>query len=117
MDSTATTATTTARLVAITVIAAPLAGQSFSSKEEMLKKLSAENTGRKVQTDVKKVRRNLHRRKKNHDKFKIVLRRVQSSLCALGHEMIAHFAAVFIHVQCAVSTELARWFILLDLAG
>jgi hypothetical protein len=32
----------------------PLAGQSFSSKEEMLKKLSAENTDRKVQTDVKK---------------------------------------------------------------
>ena len=31
-----------------------LAGQSFSSKEEMLKKLSAENTDRKVQTDVKK---------------------------------------------------------------
>ena len=32
----------------------PLAGQSFSSKEEMVKKLSAENTDRKVQTDVKK---------------------------------------------------------------
>src|SRR6266850_482333 len=31
----------------------PLAGQSFSSKEEMLKKLSAENTDRKVQTDVR----------------------------------------------------------------
>ena len=32
----------------------PLAGQSFSSKEEMLKKLPAGNTDRKVQTDVKK---------------------------------------------------------------
>ena len=52
-----------------------------------------------------------------NDTFKIVLRRVQSSLCALRHVMIAHFAAVFIHVQCTVSTELARWFILLDLAG
>jgi hypothetical protein len=31
-----------------------LAGQSFNSKEEMLKKLSAENSDRKVQTDVKK---------------------------------------------------------------
>src|SRR5258707_14876903 len=32
----------------------PLAGQSFSSKEEMLKKLSSENTDSKVQADVKK---------------------------------------------------------------
>jgi hypothetical protein len=32
----------------------PVAGQSFSSKEEMLKELAVENTDSKVQTDVKK---------------------------------------------------------------
>ena len=32
----------------------PLAGQSFSSKEEMLKKLSVEKNDGRVRTDVKK---------------------------------------------------------------
>ena len=32
----------------------PLAGQSFSSKEEMLKKLSVEKIDGRVRTDVKK---------------------------------------------------------------
>jgi hypothetical protein len=32
----------------------PLAGQSFSSKEEMLKKLSVEKSDGRVRTDVKK---------------------------------------------------------------
>jgi len=54
VDSTATVATTTAGLMAIHFHRGPLAGQSFSSKEEMVKKLSAENTDRKVRTDVKK---------------------------------------------------------------
>jgi hypothetical protein len=54
VDSTATGATTTARLVAITAIRGPLAGQSSSSKEEMLKKLSVEKSDERVRTDVKK---------------------------------------------------------------
>ena len=78
VDSTATVATTTAGLMAITAIVARLPGNR--SAQEMLEKLSAENTtDRKVQADVKKYGEISVREKGAADSEEAAYKRAQES--------------------------------------